>query len=135
MDFGKLTLFQMMQTKMGYLSELQDLLSHNIANIDTPGFKPKDLKKLDFKRMAMLHANKLKMRMTSPSHSNGTPAMPDDFRSQKMKKTYETSPVENAVVLEEQMAMVAETQLQYQEVTNLYKKTTSMFKTAIGTRS
>ena len=135
MDFGKLTLFQMMQTKMGYLSERQDVLSHNIANIDTPGFKPRELKKLDFNRMAMLHTNKLKMRLTSEAHSTGTPAMPDDFRSEKMRKTFETTPVENAVVLEEQMAKVAETQLQYQEVTNLYKKTTSMFKMALGNRN
>lgn len=135
MDYGKLTLFQMMQTKMGYLSERQDVLSQNVANLDTPGFKPRDLKKLDFKRMAMMHSNKLKMRVTSDSHSTGTPKMPATYRDEKMRKTYETTPVENAVVLEEQMAKIAETQMQFQEVTNLYKKTTSMFKTAIGNRN
>lgn len=135
MDFGKLTLFQAMQIKMGYLSERQDVLSQNIANIDTPGYKPKDLKKLDFKRMAMLHANRLKMRVTSENHSSGTVDTNTHFREEKQRKTFETTPVENAVVLEEQMAKVAETQMQFQEVTNLYKKTTSMFKTAIGTRN
>lgn len=135
MDFGKLSLFQMMQTKMGYLSEREDVLSQNIANLDTPGFKPRDLKKLDFKRMAMMHSNKLKMRITSSAHSSGTPAMPSEFRAEKTRKTFETTPVENAVVLEEQMAKISETQLQFQEVTNLYKKTTAMFKTAIGNRT
>lgn len=134
MDYSKLTLFKMMQTRMGYLAERQDVLSKNIANIDTPGFRPSDMKELDFKRLALMQANKLKMRMTSSLHSGGTPKMPDDFRDEKMKKTYERTPVKNAVVLEEQMAKVAETQMQYQMTTNLYKKTSDMFKTAIGNR-
>lgn len=135
MDFSKLTLMQMMHTKMGYLSEQQDTLAHNIANIDTPGYKPRQLRELDFKRLAMIHSNKLKMRMTSSLHNTGTPKMPDDFRDMKQKKTYETTPTKNAVVLEEQMAKVSETQMQHQMTTNLYNKTTSMFKTAIGNRS
>lgn len=134
MDYSKLTLFRMMSTKMGYLSERQDLLSQNVANVDTPGFKPRDLKELDFKRMAMLHTNKLKMRMTSTLHSTGTPKMPDDYRDEKQRKTFETKPVENEVVLEQQMAKIAETQMDYQTVTNLYRKTTGLFKTAIGNR-
>lgn len=134
MDYSKLTLFNMMQTKMGYLAERQDLLARNIANIDTPGERPRDLKELDFSRLASMQANKLKMRMTSSLHNGGIPKMPDDFRDVKQRKTYETTPVKNAIVLEEQMAKVAETQMQYQMTTNLYKKTTEMFKLAIGNR-
>lgn len=132
MDYGNLTLIKMMQTKMGYLAERQDMLSHNIANIDTPGHKARDLKKLDFKRLASIFANKLKMRMTSPSHSTGTPKLPDTFRDEKLRVTFETTPVENNIVLEEQMAKVAETQMEYQKITNLYRKTGSMINTALG---
>jgi flagellar basal-body rod protein FlgB len=134
MDYSQIALFRMMQTKMAYLSERQDELSRNIANIDTPGYKPRDLKPLDFKRLAQIHTNKLKMRMTSSMHSGGTPKMPEEFRDEKQRKTFETRPVKNAVVLEEQMAKVAETQMQYQMTTNLYQKTASMFKMAIGNR-
>ena len=135
MDFGKLTLFRMMSTKMGYLSERQDLLARNIANIDTPGEKAQDLKELDFKRLAALQANKLRMRITSNLHANGFPKIPDDFRSEKQRETYETTPMKNSIVLEEQMAKVAETQMEFQMVTNLYKKTGSLFKTAIGNQN
>ena len=135
MDYSKLTLYKMMHTKMGYLSERQDMLAHNVANVDTPGYKARDLKELDFKRLAMIHSNKLKMRLTSSLHNTGQPKMPDDFRDEKSRKTYETTPVENNIVLEEQMAKIAETQMEFQEVTNLYKKTTSLFKTAIGNRN
>jgi len=132
MDFNKLNMMQMLQTKMGYLSERQDILSKNIANVDTPGYKARDLKELDFKRMVAVHTTKLKMRLTSPAHGTGFPKLPAEFRDEKTRKTFETTPVKNNVVIEEQMAKVAETNLEYQKITNLYNKTTQIFKTAIG---
>lgn len=134
MDFSKLTLYKMLGTKIDYLAERQDMLAHNIANIDTPGSKAYDLRELDFKRLAQAQANKLKMRMTSNLHSGGTPKMPDDFRDEKLRDTFETTPVENNIVLEQQMAKVAETELEYRTAINLYNKTNSMFKDAIGNR-
>lgn len=133
MDFSKLTLMRMMAVKMGYLSERQDVLAHNIANVDTPGHQARDLKELDFKRLAAMQSNKLRMRTSSHLHSTGFPKIPNDYRDQTLRHTYETTPMDNNVVLEEQMAKVAETQMEFQMVTNLYKKTTSLFKTAIGT--
>jgi flagellar basal body rod protein FlgB len=38
-------------------------------------------------------------------------------------------------VLEEQSAKLAENQMEYQKVTNLYGKVSMMFKTAIGNRN
>lgn len=133
MDFSKIALFSMMKTKMGYLSERQDVLSQNIANVDTPGYQARDLKKLEFENMALDHANKLAMRTSSPSHQQPT-QQEADFRAEKIRKTYEMSPTKNKVVIEEQMMKVAETSMQYQATTNLYKKMSEMFKTAIGNR-
>ncbi|MBM3617466.1 MAG: flagellar basal body rod protein FlgB [Alphaproteobacteria bacterium] len=133
MDFSKIALFSMMKTKMGYLSERQDVLSQNIANVDTPGYQARDLKKLEFENMALDHANKLSMRTSSPAHQQ--PSQQEaDFRAEKIRKTYEMSPTKNKVVIEEQMMKVAETSMQYQATTNLYKKMSEMFKTAIGNR-
>ncbi len=132
MDYSNINLFYLMKTKMAYLSERQDILARNIANIDTPGYKPKDLRKLDFKRLARVESRRLKLRATDPSHVPDPKRYRGDFRSEDMRKTYETTPVENAVVLEEQMMKVAETQMQYQTVTNMYQKMRDMFKTAIG---
>lgn len=121
----------MMKTRMDYLSERQDILSQNIANVDTPGYRPKDLQNLDFENMAMTEAHRLKMRATSPSHMQPKERAPD-FRMKDQKHTFETRPTENQVVVEEQMMKVAETKLDYETTTNLYKKMSSMFKTAIG---
>lgn len=133
MDFSKIKLFSMMKTKMAYLSERQDVLAQNIANVDTPGYKPKDLKELDFHNMAMTEANRLKLRATDPSHQQPAKRV-QDFRVEKMEETYGRTPVENEVSVEEQMMKVAETNLQYQTTTNLYKKMSDMFKVAIGNR-
>jgi len=132
MDFSDITLFKMMKAKMTYHAERQDVLSRNVANIDTPGYKPEDLKDLDFHRLAMIEANRLRVRATNPHHITDTGQENKNFRSEKMRKTYETTPVKNSVVLEEQMMNVAENQMEYQKVTNLYAKVTGLFKTAIG---
>lgn len=131
MDFSKIKLFSMLHTKMAHLSERQDVLSQNIANADTPGYKPKDLKKLEFDRMVQVEAHRLQMRATSPTHQQPR-EKPVDFRTEKMRDTYDTTPTKNSVVIEEQMMMVAETKLEYDKVTNMYKKMSDMFKTAIG---
>lgn len=131
MDFSKINILSMLKTKMGYLSERQDVLSQNIANIDTPGYRPKDLKELDFDRMVQVESHRLHLRATNPSHQ-GLKEKPFEYRTEKQKKTYETSPTKNQVVVEEQMMKVAETKLEYDTATNLYKKMAAMFKTAIG---
>ena len=131
MDFSKIKLFSMMQTKMSYLSERQDVLAENIANVDTPGYQPKDLKELEFKDMVRVEAHRLQMRATDPSHQQPKEHA-QEFRNEKQRHTYEISPMKNRVVVEEQMMKVAETKLQYDMTTNLYKKVANMFKTAIG---
>ena len=45
---------------------------------------------------------------------------------------FETKPSGNAVVLEEEMMKVAQTQMDHQTVTSLYARGLAMLKTAIG---
>lgn len=130
MDYSNIKLLSMMQLKMAYLAENQDVISHNIANADTPGFKAKQLHELDFKKIAQAEAHRLKLRATSPSHSKGTKPS-NDFRVETQRKTHETTPVENSIALEEQMAKLNQNQHEYMLTTNLYNKTAGMFRTAI----
>lgn len=134
MDYSKVNLLAMMKTRMAYISERQNVVAHNIANIDTPGFKAKDLKKLDFERLAMIEARRLQMRATAPTHIAGNKGNNASFKDEHERMTFETTPVKNNVVLEEQMIKVAENNTNYQMTTNLYKKTVDLFKVAIGNR-
>ena len=57
-----------------------------------------------------------------------------NYRMEDQRKTFETTPVENNIALEEQIASMSENKGSYEMTVNLYKKTADMFKTAIGNR-
>ncbi|MBY0356197.1 MAG: flagellar basal body protein [Rickettsiales bacterium] len=130
MDYSSITLLSLAKTKMSYLAENQDVIAQNIANADTPGYKPKQLVKLDFERLALAEAHRLEVRATSPGHIGGT-SPTQEFRSETQRKTYETTPVKNAIAIEEQMALMADNKGQYDTVTNLYRKTAGLFRIAV----
>lgn len=132
MDLGKLSLFKIIGARMGYLGERQKVLAENVANSDTPNYRPSDLKPMDFK--AVLRGDqRIKMSTTNQVHLAGvTPGNMFQVEKAAFGKSYETSPNGNAVVLEEQMIKVSELQANYQLATNLYQKNLGMLRTAIG---
>ena len=132
MDLGSSPIFALIGRRMSWLTQRQTILAHNVSNSDTPAFKPLDLTKESFRKMLSgerVHA--IRMAQTSASH-----IMPvrhsDEFRKDKSKDTYETALAGNAVVLEEQLMKVSETQGAYNLATNLYRKHVAMLKLAIG---
>lgn len=132
MDLKKLPLFDLMARRMSWLAQRQEVLAQNIANANTPDYTPQDLKPMSFgeemKRLAPVNPDR-----TSELHLAGTVVRkPAPFRSDDQRKRYEVAPDGNSVVVEEQMVKVAETQMDYQLVTNLYRKHVDMIKTAIG---
>lgn len=134
MDLTNIPLFKAMVGRMGWLGKRQQVLAQNIANADTPGYVPQDLKKQDFGRMVNPGVSSPGLRQTSAGHMDPVtrPSGHGDQKGTKDRKTYETSPTGNAVILEEQLMKVAETQSQYRLATNLYAKHVSMLKQAIG---
>ena len=132
MDLSKLPIFSLMGRRMSWLSQRQTILAHNVSNADTPAFKPLDLTKESFRKMVDgTKSPTVTMRHTSASHIHPI-REPDPFRKNKSKDTYETALAGNAVVLEEQLMKVAETQGAYNLATNLYRKHVKMLKMAIG---
>lgn len=131
MDFTNIPLFERLTERMSWLSERTRVLSQNIANADTPSYQPKDLKPIDFEA-EMRKLEPVAPLRTDKKHMTGTTPPAGEFDAKKAKKTYETAPVGNAVVVEEQMMKVSETQMNYNMVVNLYRKHIDLFKTAIG---
>lgn len=121
----------MLKTSMGYSHERQDMLARNVANIDTPGYKAREMKEVDFKRIMQAESRRLEMRGTSLRHQQPLSAS-QTFRDEKLKNAFEESPTENNVNLEEQMAKVSENEMMHQKASNLYQKTTKLFKVALG---
>jgi len=132
MDLNNMTLFSLMKGKLKWLSQRQEVLAQNVANSDTPGYRPHDLKEFSFKEMVKARQGKINMETTDPHHMSGRRQRIGVAREIQDSRNYETSPDGNAVVLEEQMAKIAETQIQHKVITELYRKQVSMIKTALG---
>ena len=131
MDLTNLKLFQMATKRMDWLSKRQQVLSQNIANSDTPGYGPKDLKKLNFQELMRPRQSHAPMRKTSAMHIEAS-HKPPKYRHNSEKNAYETAPAGNAVILEEQLTKVAETQSNHRLASNIYAKHVAMLKIALG---
>jgi flagellar basal-body rod protein FlgB len=131
MELFQLKLFQRMSDRMGWLSARQTVLAQNIANADTPEYVPHDMKALTFEDH-LTKVTPVVQERTDPMHMTGTSTAAASIDDQKTKKQYETAPVGNSVVLEEQMMKLADAQHSYQLMTNLYRKHVEMLKMALG---
>lgn len=128
-----LPLFQAIGAKMQYLNTRQKTIAQNIANADTPGYRPRDLSEIDFGR-TLEHVSgtkKVRVETTDSLHMPAVNEIPEaDNRKQRI--TYEVAPEGNAVILEEQMLKSGQTVMDYNLMTNLYRKNVSMIRTALG---
>lgn len=129
MDLNDLGLFKLMSKRMGWLTQRQEVLSQNVANANTPDYKPRDLKPFTF-RDALGADRRMEMNRTDAAHLQPTRGALDD-KVRRQRDPYETKPDGNAVVLEEQMLKVGETSHDYDTALSLYKKQLGMIQTAI----
>jgi flagellar basal-body rod protein FlgB len=128
---GKPDIFAVIGKRMDWLNQRERVLADNIANSDTPGYVPRDLDGKKFSRLLQKQIEPVEPATTNPAHLRGLVVRDGPAKSQKQRQTYEASPAGNAVVLEEQMIKVAETQSAYQLMTNLYRKHMDMFRLAL----
>ena len=135
MAYGDLHIFDMAVKKLFWLSQRQDVLARNIANADTPDFRPRDLKQLNFRKTLSQQFWRMNMRPSSQGASMaGTLPTDPKFRDPKQRRVYETSPAGNAVVLEEQLFKAQQTALQHRTTSQLYKKYASMIRLSLRGR-
>lgn len=131
MNMPETPLFSMLRERMTWLHQRQDVLSHNVANADTPGYVARDLKAQDFSHLLKGEArNGSALLATDPRHITMKPGGSSRFEDMAIAGT--PKPDGNAVSLEQEMIKVAETQAQFQAAANLYAKAMTLMKTAIG---
>lgn len=126
-----LPLFSMLKTRMRWLEERQKLLAENVANANTPNYRARDLKQLDFRTELEASLSSARgLSVTQPGHIGG--ATGTRGFDQNPAGGFETSPSQNSVVLEDEMMKVAQTQLDHQTAISLYQRSIGMIKTALG---
>ena len=134
MAFGDLSLISFLKTKMKWHQARQGVLAENVANADTPRYRPNDLKAMSFadsmkkERLAPVMAV-----TTHPAHIRG-PAISESGHqfSDGTGVDWEITPAGNAVVLEEQMIKVAQNQFDYQLASTIYSRSLGLMRTALG---
>ncbi|MGH9809630.1 MAG: flagellar basal body rod protein FlgB [Terriglobia bacterium] len=130
MSMNDLPVLAALRTRMQWHQERQRVLAENVANSDTPNFKPRDLVEPKFDASGFSVGGPLAMVRTSAGHIAPSGA-PDSF-DQNRKVGFETRPAGNAVNLEDEMLKVSNNQMDYAAVTSLYSRSLHLLKTAIG---
>lgn len=127
-----LPLMSFVRDKMKWHQTRQAVLASNVAHADTPNYKPKDLKALTFEQhLPEDQRPQAGMKVTHQRHMSVGGTFTTQFESDS-KLDFEVTPSGNGVVLEDQMAKVAQNQMDYQLATTVYSRSLGIIKMAIG---
>ncbi len=129
---GDSPLLAALKGRMHYHQSRQKLLAENVANADSPGFKPRDLKPFDMMAAAQQRTDTAAMpARTHAGHMASKSAQPPGARS---AKAFESTQTGNAVSLEDEMLKMSQNNSDYQMATTLYTKSLSYLRIALGKR-
>ena len=121
-----LSLMDGLKARLQWLQARQSLVSSNIANANSPGFKPLDLQPF----VPDENRSGLTLRATDAAHVVGSDGGIE--LSSNHPIPFETKPSGNAVSLEDKMTKLADIQLDYQMASQLYTQSLGLLKIAIG---
>jgi len=128
-DLSKIQLFGAFKSQLDWAVERQQALAQNVANADTPGYRPMDVKRPEFKDFLAKGSGPVKLALTHPRHLAAR--SPDTPRSRWEPDAAEAAPSGNAVDLEEQMLKVRDTSGTFNLMLNLMRKHVNFIKLAV----
>lgn len=133
MDREPAPLIGLLRSRLSWLGQRQRVLAENIANADTPNFRPLDLEPFAAAPSARAGGSAAAVVRTHPVHvATGTD--PRAYAEERQRRTFEVSPAGNAVVLDEQMAKLSQTAIDHKLATQLYRKYLGFIRTAAGAK-
>ena len=119
----------MLRTRLEWAQARQRVLAENVANADTPNFRPSDLAPLKFDSSPALQP--VRLATTEAGHIPAPGETASEFRTERRGR-FDIRASGNGVNLEDQMMKVAANQMDYQAVSALYARSLNLLKTAIG---
>jgi flagellar basal-body rod protein FlgB len=123
MDLHTMPLFKALGERADYLNRQQKIISANIANADTPGYKAQTLEPFSFEELET--APSAGVQRTDAQHLAGTEPAGHVFQ-ETAAEARETAPDGNSVVLEQQMKQAANVRVQHRLALDAYKKHVDM---------
>ena len=134
MAISDLPMLAMLRTRMQWNQARQTVVAENVANADTPGFKPHDLTELRFdKGTGQAQRTSPGLALTAAGHMAPIGQAQAGTDPRKVKD-FEIRPSGNGVNLEDEMMKAGDNQSDYQLVASLYQKSLDTLKIAIGKR-
>ena len=113
------------ERRLHWLDARQRVLAQNMANLDTPGFRPSDLRPF----AQTLARSQPGMARTNVAHGSGT-GQASDVRPDR--QLVERTPDGNGVSVEDQALKVADTDTAHALALSLHRRFLTMFRTALG---
>ncbi|MFZ2066589.1 MAG: flagellar basal body rod protein FlgB [Xanthobacteraceae bacterium] len=128
MGIVDIPIFSMLRSRMEWHQERQRVLAENVANADTPNYRPLDLAPPNFQQA--LATPSVTLARDNPNHIAADGGN-DGFTAQN-EPHYEVRPGGNAVNHEDEMMRVASNQMDFDAVANLYSRSLALIKLAAG---
>ena len=129
MGLDDIPLFAMIRGKLDYINARQKLISQNVANADTPGYQPRDLKPFSFEAMVKGAGGAGALSRTDPAHMSASHAGPSGAREVGGPDS-EVRVDGNQVVLEDQMMKLTQARIDYESAVDFYEQSLSLLTTA-----
>lgn len=130
MDSTQIGLFDLAERRLAWADRRQVLLAQNIANANTPGYRPHDLKPF---AATLAGANAIAPARTQRNHMSGLAGAGQQIEAEPHPAA--RAPDGNAVTLDDQLIKVADTETTHALVTTIYKKYLGLFGMALGRSS
>lgn len=132
MAFTDIPLLSMLKGRLGYLSQRETLIAQNVANADTPGYAPKDLKPFTLKDMPQAGTLPVaEPARTNASHLAGAVGASHQGAWKEVKGAdSETKLDGNKVVLEDEMSKMTQARMDYEAAIGFYQKSLDMLRLA-----
>jgi flagellar basal-body rod protein FlgB len=115
------------ERRLHWLDARQRVLAQNVANADTPGFRPSDLRPFQ-ESLAGAEAG---LRLTHARHL----APAGDPRARQERRVVERSMDGNGVALDREALRIADTETAHALAVSLYRRYLALFRTALGRAS
>ena len=135
MGLDDIPIFAMLKGRLGYIDARQKVIAENVANADTPGYAPRDLKPLNFAAMLGGGTSGVQLAQTDAGHLSAS--RPQGGRGGESGAYAETTTPDsearvdgNQVVLEDQMMKMTESRVDYETAVDLYQQSLNLITTA-----
>ena len=133
MTLDDIPVFAMLKSRLSYLADRQQMIAQNVANSDTPGYTPKDLK--PFTVPGHSGAGALSLAPVATTLTSSLHLAPPATGKASGAKPVESPDSEttlngNSVVLEEEMMKMSQARTDYDAAVGFYEQSLALIQTA-----